>query len=141
MGHTFCTSILHCSVLNTHRSPLYQMKAFSEILISPINLCLFAHCLDLCHVHHIYTATRSIPSGGISPVLYQHQAAHNRSGASWFKGVHGNIMSNFIFKKKLLDQSHLCGASDFSCFGLGVSFLMGFKSRVDLSLALFLADM
>ena len=45
----------------------------------------------------------------------------------------------FILKKKLLDQGTFCGATDCSCFGLCVSFLIGFKSRVDLSPALFLA--
>ena len=44
-----------------------------------------------------------------------------------------------VFFKILLDQGPFCGVTDCSCFGLRVSFLMGFKSRVDLSPALFLA--
>ena len=39
----------------------------------------------------------------------------------------------FLFVKFLLDQGPVCGATDCSCFGLHVSFLMGFKSRVDLA--------
>ena len=45
----------------------------------------------------------------------------------------------FFFLNFLLDQGPVCGATDCSCFGLRVSFLMGFKSEVDLSPALFLA--
>ena len=46
---------------------------------------------------------------------------------------------SFFFKIFSLDQGPFCGATDCSCFGLRVSFLMGFKSRVDISPALFLA--
>ena len=51
------------------------------------------------------------------------------------------IQNFFFFKKFCLDQGPFCGATDCSCFGLCVSFLMGFKSRVDVLPALFLACM
>ena len=41
-----------------------------------------------------------------------------------------------FFLKFLLDQFPFCGATDCSCFGLRVFFLMGFKSRVDLACTL-----
>ena len=47
----------------------------------------------------------------------------------------------FFLKIFCLDQGPFCGATDCSCFGLRVSFLMGFKSRVDILPALFLACM
>ena len=47
----------------------------------------------------------------------------------------------FFFKIFCLDQGPFCRATDCSCFGLCVSFLMGFKSRVDILPALFLACM
>ena len=43
----------------------------------------------------------------------------------------------FFCIKFLLDKCPFCGATDYSCFGLRVSFLMGFKARVDLLPALF----
>ena len=44
----------------------------------------------------------------------------------------------FIYIIFCLDQGPFCGATDCSCFELRVSFLMGFKSRVDILPALFL---
>ena len=52
--------------------------------------------------------------------------------------LEGHI-SSFFFQIFCLDQGPFCGATDCSCFGLRVSFLMGFKSRVDILPALFLA--
>ena len=54
-----------------------------------------------------------------------------------------NVADNFFFFYFLfcLDQGPFCEATDCSCFGLCVSFLMGFKSRVDILPALFLACM
>ena len=50
----------------------------------------------------------------------------------------GKVLFIYFFKKFCLDQGPFCGATDCSCFGLRVSFLMGFKSRVDISPALLL---
>ena len=57
--------------------------------------------------------------------------------AAWTK------VTVFLFFLKIfcLDQGPFCGATDCSCFGLCMSFLMGFKSRVDILPALFLACM
>ena len=55
--------------------------------------------------------------------------------------VYLDIVSYFFFflKSFCLDQGPFCGANDCSWFGLCVSFLMDFKSRADISPALFLA--
>ena len=58
-----------------------------------------------------------------------------------FEGGGGGLTSAEIFFFNLLDQGPCCGATDCSCFGLRVSFLTGFKSRVDLLPAHFLACM
>ena len=56
-----------------------------------------------------------------------------------FKGHPSSNKNLSFFFKFLLDKCPFCGATNCSCFGLRVSFLMGFKSRVDLWPALFLA--
>ena len=49
------------------------------------------------------------------------------------------MAANKLFLNFLLDQGLFCGVTDCSCFGLCMSFLMGFKSRVHLLPVLFLA--
>ena len=96
----------------------------------------FCGALQKTGTHNPLTGTRTMSFHGLNRSESEMEPIQTANKAEW-RGGSGFFW--VFFNIFCLDQGPFCGTTDCSCFGLRVSFLRGFKSRVDISPALFLA--
>ena len=136
-SHYSGTSVLR-PVFSIQWAPYFTLSQHNSRtpVLGPVYISQFELYFMLCLQDDLKDMTAQMKNN--KKVLLHERKRHT---ARRVESTHSVVLLFFFLINFCLDQGPFCGATDCSCFGLRVSFLMGFKSRVDILPALFLACM